>query len=201
MDQKACVNSIGGTNCFRKKAKLDSQKEKRAPLMRQYIHQSKLPTTKAEEANFELVPKKSKDITFYGIIVSRSYCLFYYNISLLFSHFSNFSPIDSTLFYNQRNAIYSLQQWNTVDFGLRSSFSNFERKGSRWEPYTHLPGNSSGSLVFVAVPKTRVFGQSLASCSHNFLPTGKIWNERQSTLQCWSTRYRHEVIQAVRPRG
>ena len=31
--------------------------------------------------------------------------------------FQNFSPSDNTLFYNQHNAIYSLQQRNTVDVG------------------------------------------------------------------------------------
>ena len=35
------------------------------------------------------------------------------------------------LFYNQHNAIHSLQQRNTVDFGLWSCFSSFERKGSK----------------------------------------------------------------------
>ena len=71
---------------------------------------------------------------------------------------------------------------NTVDFGLSSWFSSFERKGSRWKPYNQLPGSSAGSLVFVAVPKTRIFGQSLASSSHNSQTTGNIWKERRSTL-------------------
>ena len=35
-------------------------------------------------------------------------------------NFQNFSPTDNTLFYNQHNAIYSLQQRNTVDFGIWS---------------------------------------------------------------------------------
>ena len=112
--------------------------------------------------------------------------------------FQNFSPTDNTLFYNQHNAIYRLQQRNTVDFGLYSWFSSFERKGSRWKPYNQLPGNSVGSLVFVAVPKTRIFEQSLASSSHYSQPTGNTWNARRSTLQCWSTRYRHEWIRAIR---
>ena len=34
--------------------------------------------------------------------------------------FQNFSPTDNTLSYNQHNAIYSLQQPNTVDFGFWS---------------------------------------------------------------------------------
>ena len=47
------------------------------------MHQPiKLSTTKTEEANFEPVPKKPKKLP-YGIIVSRSYCLFYYNKKLL----------------------------------------------------------------------------------------------------------------------
>ena len=140
--------------------------------------------------------KISKDNVLYGIIVPRSY----WHINLLFSSFSNFSQIDNTLFYNQNNAVYSLQQRNTVDFGLWSWFSSFERKGSGWKPYTQLPGNIAGSLVFVAVPKTRTFAQSLASRSHNSEPTKNIWNERRSTLQCWSTRYRHEEIRTIRYR-
>ena len=34
--------------------------------------------------------------------------------------FQTFFPTDTTLFYNQCNEIYSLQQRNTVDFGLWS---------------------------------------------------------------------------------
>ena len=59
-DQKSCVTFFGWTCCFRKKTKLDYQKEKLAPLMRHYIRQSKLSTTTAEEANSEPVPKKAK---------------------------------------------------------------------------------------------------------------------------------------------
>ena len=114
-------------------------------------------------------------------------------------HFSCFSQTDNTLFYNQHNAFHSLQQRNTVDVGLWSRLSSFERKGSRWNPYSQLPGNFAGSLVFLAVPKTRFFRKSLASSSQSSQPTGNIWNER-STLQCWSTRYRHEGIRAIRCR-
>ena len=63
-DQKPCVTLFGWTYCFRKKSKLDYQKEKLSPLMRQYIRQSKLSTTKAEEANIEPVPKKAKIIPY-----------------------------------------------------------------------------------------------------------------------------------------
>ena len=92
-DQKPCVTLPRWTYCFRKKTKLDYQKEKLSPLMQQSIRQSKLSTTKAEEANNEPAPEKGKDITINGIIVSRSYWLFYYNINLLSSSFFK-------LFYN-----------------------------------------------------------------------------------------------------
>ena len=59
-DQKPCVTLFCWTYCFRKKKKLDYQKEKLSPLMRQFINQSILSTTKAEEANNEPSPKKSK---------------------------------------------------------------------------------------------------------------------------------------------
>ena len=59
-DQKPCVTLFGWTYCFRKKTKSDYQKEKLSPLMQQCISQSKLSTTKAEEANSGLVPKKAK---------------------------------------------------------------------------------------------------------------------------------------------
>ena len=45
--------------------------------------------------------------------------LLQHNITFRFI-FQNFSPTDNTLFYNQQNAIYRLQQRNTVDFGLYS---------------------------------------------------------------------------------
>ena len=87
--------------------------------MQQCISQSKLSTTKTEEANNEPATKKKKGITINGIIVSRSFWLFYYNIHLLSSSFFKlFYITDNTLFYNQHNAIYSLQQRNTVGFGL-----------------------------------------------------------------------------------
>ena len=59
-DQKLCVTLFGWTYCFRKKTKLDYQKQKLSPLMQQCISQSKLSTTIAEEANNEAVPKKVK---------------------------------------------------------------------------------------------------------------------------------------------
>ena len=40
-----------GPTALEKKAKSDYPKEKLSPLMQQYIRQSKLSTTKAEEAN------------------------------------------------------------------------------------------------------------------------------------------------------
>ena len=58
-DQKPCVTLFDWTYCFRKKTKSDYQEEKLSPLMRQYIHQSKLSTTKAVEAHMEAVPKKA----------------------------------------------------------------------------------------------------------------------------------------------
>ena len=58
-DQKPCVTLFGWTYCFRKKTKLDYQK-KLSPLMQQCISQSKLSTTKAEEANNEPATKKEK---------------------------------------------------------------------------------------------------------------------------------------------
>ena len=86
-DQKPWVTLFGWTYCFRKKTKSDYQKNKVSPRMRQCISQSKLATTEAEEANIEPVPKKQRHYHIYGIIVSRSYCLFYYNSNLLFSPF------------------------------------------------------------------------------------------------------------------
>ena len=75
-DQHPCVTLFGWTYCFRKKTKLGYQKEKLSRLMQQCISQSKLFTTKAEEANNDPAPK-GIDITISGIIVSRSYWLFY----------------------------------------------------------------------------------------------------------------------------
>ena len=59
-DQKPCVTLFGWTYCFRKKTMLDYQKEKLSLLMQQCINQSKLSTTKAEEANNEPATKKKK---------------------------------------------------------------------------------------------------------------------------------------------
>ena len=59
-DQKPCVTIFGWTYCFRKKTKLDYQKEKLSPLMQHCISQSKLSTTKAEEATNEPATKKEK---------------------------------------------------------------------------------------------------------------------------------------------
>ena len=59
-DRKPCVTLFGWTCCFRKKTKLDYRKKKLSPLMRQYIPQSKLSMTKAEEANIEPVPKRQR---------------------------------------------------------------------------------------------------------------------------------------------
>ena len=63
-DHKPCVTLFGWTYCFTKKAKLGYQKEKPSSLMRQCISQSKLSTTKAEEANNEPAPKKTKILAY-----------------------------------------------------------------------------------------------------------------------------------------
>ena len=142
------------------------QKEKFSPPMRKFIRQSKVSTTKAEEANNELVPRKAKIIPYMEEtrhVPISCFMTIYIYFSL---HFPNVSRNDNTLFQNQQNALYSLQQRNTVDFGLWSWFSRFERKGSRWKPYNQLPENAAGSLVLAVVPKTRIFRQSLASSSH-----------------------------------
>ena len=49
-----------GPTVLEKKTKLDYQKEKLTPLTQQCSSQSKLSTTKAEEANNELAPRKAK---------------------------------------------------------------------------------------------------------------------------------------------
>ena len=77
--------------------------------MRHYIRQSKLSTTKAEKANIELVPKKAKKLPYMEQSCNAPNVIF-----------QTFFPTDNTLFYNQCNEIYSLQQRNTVDFGLWS---------------------------------------------------------------------------------
>ena len=63
-DHKPCATLFGWTYCFREKAELDYQKEKLSPLMRQCVSQSKLSTTKAEEANNEPAPKKTKILAY-----------------------------------------------------------------------------------------------------------------------------------------
>ena len=60
--------------------------------MRQYIRQSKLSTTTAEEANKEPVPKKAKILPDMKKLLSRSFCRFYEKINmLLFSFLKLFS--------------------------------------------------------------------------------------------------------------
>ena len=57
-DQKPCVTLFGWTYCFTEK--LDYQKRKLSLLVRQCINESKLSTTKAEEANIEPATKKQR---------------------------------------------------------------------------------------------------------------------------------------------
>ena len=128
--------------------------------------------------------EKIKDVTIYGIIVSCSYWLCYHNINLLFSSASNFSQTDKTLSYNQQNTIYSLQQRNTVDFGLWFWFNSFERKGSIWKPYNQLPGNSAGSLVLLLSQRQEFL--------ENHLPWVPVTHNQQGTFEM-----REEVISSV----
>ena len=96
------------------------KREKISPLRRQYIHQSKLSTTKAEKANTQPVPKQAKILPYTEKSCHALFDCFiktYLHFSL---HFSNFSPVDNTLSFNQQNALHSLQQKNTVDCGLWS---------------------------------------------------------------------------------
>ena len=59
-DQEHVLPSLVGPTALEKKTKMDYQKEKLSPLRQQCISQSKLSTTKAEEANNEPAPKKAK---------------------------------------------------------------------------------------------------------------------------------------------
>ena len=90
-DQKPFVTFFGWTYCFRKKTKFDYQKKKLSPLMRQYISQSKLSTTKAEEANIEPVPKKQRYYIFWNNRVTLLLSV-YYNVNLLFSSIFKLFP-------------------------------------------------------------------------------------------------------------
>ena len=136
--QNPYVTLFGWTYCFRKKNKFGLRKREVSPIIRQYIRQSKVSKTKAEESSSEPVPKKQR---FYLISNNRitfpSLVLLQHNFIFLFI-FQTFFPADNTLSYNQHNAIYTLQQRNTVDFGHRSWFSSFVRKGSRWKPYNQF---------------------------------------------------------------
>ena len=143
--------------CFRKKTNLDYQKKKLSPLMLQCISQSKLSTREADEANIEPAPKIAKLLPYMEKSCHAPIGCFITTKIYLSLQFSNFSQTDNTLFHYQHNAIYSLQQRNTVEFGLWSWFCSFVQKGSRWNPYKQLPGTSAGSLVFVVVPKTKIF--------------------------------------------
>ena len=58
-DQNQCVTLFGWTYCFRKRQISITKKKKLSPLMRQCISQSKLSTTKTEEANIEPAPEKT----------------------------------------------------------------------------------------------------------------------------------------------
>ena len=62
--ERISVILFGWTYCFRKETKMGYQKKKLSPLMRQYIRQSKLSTTKAEEANKEFVPKTARTLPY-----------------------------------------------------------------------------------------------------------------------------------------
>ena len=118
--QKPCVTLFGWTDCFRKKTKLDYQKKKLSPLMRQYISQSKLSTTKAEEAEYEPVPKKHRFYFIWNNRVTLLLVVLLQKKVFFFSLFHTFLQLRNTLVYNQHNAIYSLQQRNTVAFRLCS---------------------------------------------------------------------------------
>ena len=59
-DQKPCVTLFGRTYCFTKIANLDYQKKKLSPLMQQYIHQSKLYTTKQRKLILNLFQKRPR---------------------------------------------------------------------------------------------------------------------------------------------
>ncbi len=69
-DQKPCVTFFGWIYCFRKQTKLDYQKEKPSPLMRQCISQSKLSTAKADEADIEPVPERRRYYLIWNICVT-----------------------------------------------------------------------------------------------------------------------------------
>ena len=58
-DQKPCVTLFGGTYCFRKKTKLDYQKEKLSPLMQQCINQNS-PRQKQRKLIMNLLQKKKR---------------------------------------------------------------------------------------------------------------------------------------------
>ena len=118
-DQKPCVTLFGWTYWFRKKTKFDYQKEKLSPLMQQYIHQPKLSTTKAEEANIEPVPKKQRyyhiwnnSVTFLSVVLLQHKSTFLFIFQTFLQLTTSSSTIDTRQFTVSNNGT----QW-ILDFG------------------------------------------------------------------------------------
>ena len=110
MDQRPCVTLFGWTYCFRKKTRSDYQKEKLSPLMRQYIPQSKLSTTKTDEANINLVQKKQR---YYLLWNNRNN-----RVTLLLSVFCNINLLFSSIFKIFSNWQHS--PWQSTQYNIQS---------------------------------------------------------------------------------
>ena len=128
-DQKPCVTLFGQTALEKRQSRITKKGNSRLQCDSTSAIQNS-PREKQTKLILNLFQKRQR----YYLIWNNRVTLL---LSLLLEHkftfllFSNFSPSDNTLLYSQNNAIYSLQNRNTVDFGPWSRFSSFERKGSR----------------------------------------------------------------------
>ena len=195
--QKPSVTLFGWTYCFTKKTNLDYQKEKLSSILQHYIHQSKPSTTKAEEANIEPVPKKQR---FYLIWNNRVTLL----LSVLLQHKFTF-----LLF------IQTFLQLTTHSFTINTMEFTVSNNGTQWVldfgpdsvvlSVKDLDENLTiGFLEFLLAAWSLLRSQR-QEFLNNHLPRVPITPKQQgtfemrerSTLQRWSTRYRHEGIQAI----
>ena len=117
--QKLCGTLLGWTYCLKKRQRPITKKGNSRLYCNSASPDQNSPRQKQRKLTMSLFRKKQRYYHIWNNSVTLLLVVFLQH-KLYLLHFSNFSPTDNTLFHNQHNAIYSLQQRNTVDSGLWS---------------------------------------------------------------------------------
>ena len=176
-----------GTHCFERKTGHDCKKEKPSPFLKKFRHQSQSRIPESE-------PKKNKNNSIYGIIVSTPHWSIQLTKYCFPSSFQTLSIYSyATWFFQSPTTV--LRLWVVSPLWTRFNYSDC--KISRPRNDNKFPTKASGSMELVVVSTTRLFDQPSSERSSYPQPARNDGDSGWSTFKYGRTRHRHLRVSSV----